>query len=141
MDNRELPDGVNTVRDPHHGGTSEFAYYKNHLWHRTSPLCRTWCHVKKVSFTPKRILAIATLLTISTYGETPVKTTTSTTAPIDCLPVWLLSSPNMDHPVFSENPDRVVGVNAALTYLGRKGHDVWKEYGGDCPMFVYLATT
>jgi hypothetical protein len=59
--------------------------------------------------------------------------TTSTTFTINCdMPaVTIRSVPNLNHPVFKENPARNKGVESALNYLHSKGRDVLSDYGHD----------
>lgn len=47
---------TNRIKDPHHGGLSEWGYYNNQFYHR-SGYVKTWHRVKKVSLTPDRIKA------------------------------------------------------------------------------------
>lgn len=57
--------------------------------------------------------------------------TTSTTVTItpSLPPVSISCVPNMDNPLFANDPDRVDGIWAALNYLDKKGVDVRMEYG------------
>jgi hypothetical protein len=44
-------------------------------------------------------------------------------------PIYVSVVPNMDNPLFANDPDRVDGIWAALNYLAEKGVDVRMEYG------------
>lgn len=54
------------VHDPHHDQASQWAWHDGLLWHRTDGESK-WTIVKRISFTRKRILAIASILPDDPY--------------------------------------------------------------------------
>jgi hypothetical protein len=56
-------------------------------------------------------------------------TTVTATYTSNMPPIYVSVVPNMDNPLFANDPDRVDGIWAALNYLAEKGVDVRMEYG------------
>lgn len=59
--NMIIPNTIKKIADPHHGGFSEWCYYKKKFFIRCK--CnKKWTHVKKMHLTPARILTLYKLL-------------------------------------------------------------------------------
>lgn len=54
---------IRTISDPHHDGYNVWMVKDGKLYHKEGAATGKWTEVKRVSFTPERILAIASLLT------------------------------------------------------------------------------
>ena len=60
--NRKIDlDPTKTVRDPHHGGLSEWCYHGNSFYIRTQSQTR-WSRVRRIKLTPKRVIELHKLL-------------------------------------------------------------------------------
>lgn len=61
---RKIPEGVKTVKDPHHRGFSEWCYYDKDFYIRTEVQSK-WTKVKKIHPTPARVRALASLVEVN----------------------------------------------------------------------------
>lgn len=66
---RNKPDML-TTPDPHHGGDCTWGYdpASESLYHRCISQSK-WTRVRRIGFTPKRVLAIASLITLAEQKE------------------------------------------------------------------------
>lgn len=60
----EMPEDAPKIKDPHHDGDSTWAFYKNSFWHRGVGQTK-WTRVKRISMTPKRLVALHTIMQIA----------------------------------------------------------------------------
>lgn len=57
----EIPEEVLRVKDPHHGGISEWCFYKNDFWIRSFSN-KKWTLVGRSHLTPARVKTLYSLL-------------------------------------------------------------------------------
>ncbi len=70
MQRSDLGEGIVRARDAHHDGFFEWAFDGSDLWHKAT-INSKWTKVKKISFTPARVLLIAELVEKWTLNQLP----------------------------------------------------------------------